>query len=425
MANLEEQLKELTTAVASMSAAFQALNTRVNEMEQNPSSSMVRNMGKMVQKLNDGAAYHESSNYDSSLSSKLPEKFSANDLPKFKPTDDPLFPLSLEPICQKWFFSLPEKDTATWEDIAHAFMTRYKGNIQVQTSSRELEILKQEEKEGFTAFLTRWRQVAAQMVNTPPESEMVKTFIANLQPKYRNHLRYMGLETFDKVYHIGIAIEDDLLKENSKSTRWNNNNNNNKITTEKMTMLAFDRLKSKGAISPIGPTPDPAPENRSQRWDPAKYCKYHQGKGHSTEECFKLKDLLQDMVEDGRLPIPPGAKKPNTRTNPLTTLCIHVEEASFDPTALITPVGQPIPNIIISEDTFVNGLWASDDEDEYINDCSHTAHHSVAEEEEIVNEATKDDADEQDEVRVLTRSGRVSEAIPQQPVHTSPPPQPS
>ena len=80
---------------------------------------------------------------------------------------------------------------------------------------------------------------------------------------------------------------------------------------------AFDRLKGQGLINPIGPTPDPTPENRSQRWDPAKYCKYHQGKGHSTEECFKLKDLLQDMIEDGKLPIPPGAKKPNTKTNPL------------------------------------------------------------------------------------------------------------
>ena len=52
------------------------------------------------------------------------------------------------------------------------------------------------------------------MISTPPEPEMVKTFISNLQPKYKEHLRYMGLDTLDKVYRIGIEIEDDLIKEN-------------------------------------------------------------------------------------------------------------------------------------------------------------------------------------------------------------------
>ncbi|KAL2943503.1 Phosphatidylinositol 3-kinase VPS34, partial [Bienertia sinuspersici] len=300
MANLEDKLKELTTAVASMSAAFQALRTKVNEME-----------ATMALKGIDPALF---------------------------PT---VFPLSLEPIC-------------------------------------------------------------SQMVNTPPESKIVKIFIANLQPKYHNHLRCMGLETFDKVFHIGIDIEDDLLQESSKTTRTvfavQTTDRPFRRLKREYTPLgmtytqAFDCHKSQGLISPIGPTPDPAPENRSLRWDLAKCCKYRQGKGHSTEECFKLKYLLQDMVEDGRLLIPPSAKKPNTRTNPLTTLYIHTEEAPFNPTALITQIGQPIPNIVVFEDTFVNGIWASDDEDEYIVDCSHTTHHSVVEEDETANEATKDDA---------------------------------
>lgn len=81
-------------------------------------------------------------------------------------------PLSLTLVCQKWLFSLSEKDTATWEDMELAFMACYKGNIQTQTSFREHEILKQEEKEGFTTFLSRWKETAAQLVHTPPESEL-------------------------------------------------------------------------------------------------------------------------------------------------------------------------------------------------------------------------------------------------------------
>ena len=140
------------------------------------------------------------------------EKFNINELAKFHVTDDPknflrqfkyfmelkkinpklyprIFPMALEPITQKWFFSLPDKDTKTWEDITNAFINRYKSNVQATTSQRELEILEQKPNEGFTTYLARWRETAAKMISTPPESEMVKTFISNLQPKYKEHLR--------------------------------------------------------------------------------------------------------------------------------------------------------------------------------------------------------------------------------------------
>ena len=136
----------------------------------------------------------------------------------------------------------------------------------------------------------------------------------------------------------------------------------------------------------------------------------------------KLKDLLQDMIEDRRLPIPPGAKKPNTRTNPLTTLMIHTEDDSFDPTALITPVGQPLCDTKIVNDTFIHGIWASDDENEYVEDCCHTAQHATMEE-EMVDEYEKYDKEEQEDVHVLTRSGRVCDPVPpQQPAQDPSPP---
>ena len=68
------------------------------------------------------------------------------------------------------------------------------------TSQRETEILKQDEKEGFTTYLTRRKRTAAPLVTAPPEAEMVKTFISNLQPKYKNHLRYLRLETLSLIH---------------------------------------------------------------------------------------------------------------------------------------------------------------------------------------------------------------------------------
>ena len=132
----EDKVKDLSAIVDSVTDLIAKLALKIDDMEKNPSTTMMHNMERMIQKLTDKNAYHEPLNYDTTLSTRLPEKFSVNDLPKFKPIDDPrfhlknfrsimllkgvdlslfptLFPLSLEPVCQKWYYSLPSKDTTT------------------------------------------------------------------------------------------------------------------------------------------------------------------------------------------------------------------------------------------------------------------------------------------------------------------------
>ena len=64
---------------------------------------------------------------------------------------------------------------------------------------------------------------------------------------------------------------------------------------------AFDHLHEKGLITPIGPIREPELEKRSQSWNPNIYCKYHQGRGHSTKQCWTLKNLIQDLVNSNQL----------------------------------------------------------------------------------------------------------------------------
>ncbi|KAL2937475.1 Polyamine aminopropyltransferase [Bienertia sinuspersici] len=230
------------------------------------------------------------------LPSKFPQKFSATDLPRFKPTDDPrfhlkgfratmslkgidpilypkVFPLSLDPVCQKWFFSLDDKDIATWEDTAHVFMTQYKGNAQVSTLLRELEILRQEEKEGKVPRI-----------------------------KWENN----GHKNDASISSKGVSNTNINTVEATRA-RWG------EYTPLGITYTqALERLKSKGLITLLGPAPDPPLHKRHPKWDAGKYCKYHQAKGHNTEGCFALKNIIQDMLEDGRLAI--GVRSPTHKT---------------------------------------------------------------------------------------------------------------
>lgn len=62
------------------------------------------------------------------------------------------------------------------------------------------------------------------MVTAPPEKELVNIFILNLLPKYKNHFKYLGLESFEQVYHIGMEIEDGLIIEADKGRKLSNGN---------------------------------------------------------------------------------------------------------------------------------------------------------------------------------------------------------
>lgn len=61
---------------------------------------------------------------------------------------------------------------------------------------------------------------------------------------------------------------------------------------------AFDRLTEKEVITPIGLTEDSSADKRSKSWNKDAYCKFHPGNEHDIEDCYKLKHLIQNMVDN-------------------------------------------------------------------------------------------------------------------------------
>ena len=80
---------ELARNINNMVNMLETLSSRINELEQKSSQKLE----KMVKKDLDKDAYFDSPGIESYLIDSLPQTFSANDLPKFKATDDPRFHL--------------------------------------------------------------------------------------------------------------------------------------------------------------------------------------------------------------------------------------------------------------------------------------------------------------------------------------------
>ncbi|KAK9698864.1 hypothetical protein RND81_08G137100 [Saponaria officinalis] len=127
---------------------------------------------------------------------------------------------------------------------------------------------------------------------------------------------------------------------------------------------ALKKLVKNDFLQLLGPTPDPPVDKRSPRWDATAYCDYHKGKGHSTEDCFKLKHAIQDLLDSGKLPKP---TRPSNKANPLSNHAIFVGSIPIiDNSRLITAIKgkEPIQTIDCSylakpEETEINAIYSA------------------------------------------------------------------
>ena len=87
----------------------------------------------------------------------------------------------------RWFLNLDDERARSWKDIRRKFYKQYKYNMEVDIIRRDLETTKQELKESFSTFITKWRAKAAQMMSRPSEEEQLAMVVNNLLPIYHKY----------------------------------------------------------------------------------------------------------------------------------------------------------------------------------------------------------------------------------------------
>ena len=84
-----------------------------------------------------------------------------------------MFQKTLTGAALRWFLNMEDTRNPNWEDICREFHKQYKYNIEVNIAWRDLETTKQDPKESFSTFITKWKSKATQMINKPNEKEQL------------------------------------------------------------------------------------------------------------------------------------------------------------------------------------------------------------------------------------------------------------
>ena len=99
-----------------------------------------------------------------------------------------MFQNTLTVAALRWFLNLDDARVRSWEDICREFHKQYKYNMEVDITRRDLETTNQELKESFSAFITKWRAKATQIMSRPSEEEQLAMVVKNLLPVYHIYL---------------------------------------------------------------------------------------------------------------------------------------------------------------------------------------------------------------------------------------------
>ena len=100
----------------------------------------------------------------------------------------------------------------TWGDIIKEFMNKYGSNKNLEITRKHLEVAKQGKKEGFSDFVTQWREMASQMSKRPDEEEQLEIIQKNFT---LDVLACMGKHVFPHfraLLSMGSQVKEELAK---------------------------------------------------------------------------------------------------------------------------------------------------------------------------------------------------------------------
>ena len=81
------------------------------------------------------------------------------------------FHQTLTSPAHSWFLGLERHRVFDYKSIVEEFMEHYKSNEELKITRKHLEMTKQRDTESVSDFITRWRELASQMIDRVPKEE--------------------------------------------------------------------------------------------------------------------------------------------------------------------------------------------------------------------------------------------------------------
>ncbi|GMP90159.1 hypothetical protein CsSME_00041418 [Camellia sinensis var. sinensis] len=176
------------------------------EFEVNPTALKVNKLEKLFKRTQGVNSIPDLENRYTESAVTLPERFKMPHIDCFDGSGDPMVhihlfsdilrPMGLTPaqklslfgrtmsgIAAIWYAKLEDSMQQNSKELAEAFIAQYSYNTQIEVTTHDLEVTRQEPKEGFSEFVTRWRAKALIMTTRPSDKDHIRMIVRNLHGK--------------------------------------------------------------------------------------------------------------------------------------------------------------------------------------------------------------------------------------------------
>jgi len=288
------------------------------------------------------------------------------------------FVQSLKGSAFTWYTQLPPGSILTWDDMQKAFLAQFVSSKR-KVSIMDLAQTTQKPGESVNDFIIRWRSLNLQCQEKITEQSAVQMCYNNLMPDIATFVATAEPQSFDALVSKASNVERQIARQKSAAQKIqvgekkNDKKSDNKNTTKRESLATFVKTENK---NDKGKTKDPPkrltlkerkevkysfddddveeifdqllaskaitlpeskrPAEASKTNDP-KYCRYHRLVSHTLQDCYILKDKIQELLNNGVLEIDSSARHQSATVNmieekltPTTTLLDGVKFATIN-----------------------------------------------------------------------------------------------
>ena len=284
------------------------------------------------------------------LECPLPPKFRLPQLKVYDGTKDPLdhieafktilslqqtldevicktFPTTLRGVARVWFSKLPAASIANFDQLSDSFICHFIGGQCHKRPPSYLLTVKQQEGETLREYVKRFNKVVleideadkwviittfqAGLINpdlvfslgkTPPTSMTDLLFKAQKYMNREDALTAKGLtgkqkkdkgaKTQSKKKECKDNLTEAKTRKSSLEASWKKKLNFTPL------IMPVDKILMRIKDDPTLKWPKPL-SSSSKRRDPKKYCHFHKDHGYYTNECWDLKEQIEELIQRG------------------------------------------------------------------------------------------------------------------------------
>ncbi|GKV21714.1 hypothetical protein SLEP1_g31668 [Rubroshorea leprosula] len=245
-----------------------------------------------------------------------------------------IFPSTLRGNARTWYYSLPPRSISSYTEMASAFATKFSSRKLIRKTTTKLMRVKQRDGESLKNYMSRFNDAVLE-VSSFDQAVGIAAVISGLKhDRFRDSLIKHATTTFSE--------NPEWRDENPSRKRMRMAQNRGPVLTSPPRFRRTNSTPSQQSASkpPVNWTPFNLPRSQifmqvknkmdlrhpgpmrtaTASRDHTRYCDFHQGHGHTTEQCNSLKSELESLAQKGMLneqgvgyqqappPLPPPAR---------------------------------------------------------------------------------------------------------------------